>query len=89
VDVSLDFAGGLAVEGSLFGEAGGFVVEAAPELCDRIEGILKKHGVAWARIGTTIREHVIVIRRAGGETVRLSARDLASAWMEPVEKAMR
>jgi phosphoribosylformylglycinamidine synthase len=88
-NVAVDQGGDLTLEETLFGEAGGFVLEVRPDAWERAEHILEKyHADAW-RVGETTREHALVVRMGTQEVLRLDAAEMLKAWMEPVEQAMR
>ena len=88
-DVSVDLGDDLEVEEVMFGEAGGFVLEVRPGAWELVEHVLEKYRAGAWRIGRTVPEHVLVVRRGNEEVVRLEAAEMHQAWIEPVEKAMR
>jgi phosphoribosylformylglycinamidine synthase II len=88
-EVDLDLCADLTVEEALFGESGGFVIEAAADEAGALNAVLERHGAAGWRIGSTTSEHLLAFRKNGRDLVRFDAGELRSVWNEPVESAMR
>jgi phosphoribosylformylglycinamidine synthase II len=88
-DVSIDLAADLSIEEVLFGETGGFLVEVRSGAWEHVEHVLGKYAVCAWRLGRTVPEHALVVRRGDEHVVRLEAAEMRRAWMEPVERALR
>jgi phosphoribosylformylglycinamidine synthase II len=79
----------LSLEGILFAESGGYVVEIPPSFRKRAMDMCRKYGVSARRIGSTVAEHRLRIRNGGEVVLLLEADEIRSAWEASLEKLVR
>ena len=79
--------GGWGEESTRVCQAAGFAV--APDAWERVEHLLVKYGASAARIGKTVGDHILAVRKGDEEILRLGGAEMGRAWIEPVGRAMR
>jgi len=75
-----DPAGAQEVCRRLFSEAGGYVLEVAPENEAKARTALHDRGLSWARVGETTEARTLVLTSAAGGDVEIPVDALARAW---------
>ncbi len=73
----------------LFSEAGGYLLEVAPDDEDRLLNVLEDRGVWYSRVGTTVAGVGLSFTGIAGGDFTLSVEELARPWTDGATEAMR
>jgi phosphoribosylformylglycinamidine synthase len=87
--IELDFGGDAAEVELLFSEGGGSVVEVLPERVGEVSSICESHGAKVSRLGRTVEEQVLEVRKRGRTILKIGIDEMRDAWSSALEKLVR
>ncbi len=87
--IELDFGGDAAEVELLFSEGGGYVVEVLPERVGEVSSICESHGAKVSRLGRTVEEQVLEVRKRGRTILKIGIDEMRDAWSSALEKLVR
>lgn len=87
VDVS-PVGRGLRSDTALFSETGGFILEVAEKNAEAVEARAAKQGLALIKIGSTVPESRLSIRRNGTTLLDIDVQEALALWKEALPRAL-
>jgi len=88
-DINLDFGGDVPEVELLFSEAGGYIVEVAPENVETVVNICENHGTCVTELGRTVEEQELEVRKGGRMILKAGIDEIREAWSGALEKLVR
>jgi phosphoribosylformylglycinamidine synthase len=87
--IDLDFGGDAPDVDLLFSEAGGYIVEVAPESIEAVINICENHGAFVNELGRTVDEQELEVRKSGRTILKIGIDEIGEAWSGALEKLVR
>ncbi len=92
IGVSVDASSigtGLRNDTVLFSETGGFVLEVSESDAESVESAAKKAGLTLQKIGVTVPEPSLSVRRNGSTLLEIDLKEATGLWKDALPKALK